>query len=136
VRKRELDKLKTILENTRQELLKNSRAMREDILVDTDDRADEIDQASVNSEHSITMRLRNREALYLKKIQDALNRIKDGSFGECINCGENIEFKRLMARPTASLCILCKEEEEKKEEISSAGLKHKSLGESFFTRVA
>ena len=61
------------------------------------------------------IRLRNREASYLKKIEFALLRIKEGNFGECEDCGDEIDVRRLEARPTTSLCIGCKEEQERGE---------------------
>ena len=52
----------------------------------------------------------------MKKIDSALERIEDGSFGECEDCGEDISMKRLLARPTAQFCISCKEEQERGED--------------------
>jgi DnaK suppressor protein len=82
------------------------------------------------------MRLCNRETLYLKKVDEALRRIEDGNFGECEECGEDIEFRRLEARPTATHCVSCKEEQERKEGLTAAGRQHKSLGQSFSRRTA
>jgi DnaK suppressor protein len=59
------------------------------------------------------MQLKNRELFTLKKINDSLRRIDDGTYGRCDTWDEYIELKRLMARPTTTLCISCKEEEEK-----------------------
>jgi DnaK suppressor protein len=74
------------------------------------------------------MRLRNREALFLRKIDEALRRIADGSFGECEECGDDIELKRLEARPTATMCVACKEEAERREHVHIDGHRPKSLG--------
>ena len=54
-----------------------------------------------------------RNALYLKRINAALNRIRSGSFGKCTECEEPIEEQRLRARPITTLCVSCKEDEEK-----------------------
>jgi DnaK suppressor protein len=59
----------------------------------------------------------SREGLYLRKIESALSRIQNGSFGQCDDCGEEIEIKRLEARPTTTSCIACKEQEEKRERL-------------------
>ncbi len=76
---------------------------------------DEIDCASAGTKKDLDIHLNNREAFYLKKVIQALNKIKEGTFGTCDRCEEEIDIKRLKARPTAGLCISCKEEEEKKE---------------------
>lgn len=92
---------------------------------------DETDQAQAETEQSIQMQLRNREQLYLKKIEEALAKIEAGTYGECESCGEPIGLKRLMARPTATMCIDCKQEEERSERHSTANFTHKSLGDVF-----
>ncbi|MGE0615392.1 MAG: TraR/DksA family transcriptional regulator [Bacteriovoracia bacterium] len=126
-----LKKFQRIFETQRSELLYNDRVIRDDFNVNTDDRLDELDQATTDVEQSMRMRLRNRETLYIKKVDEALRRIDEGTFGECESCGEDIEFRRLQARPTATLCVSCKEEEERMEIMSAAGQRHKSLGETF-----
>src|SRR3954462_2191988 len=105
--KERLKKFKRIFEAQRNSILFNDRVVREDFSVCSDDRYDEIDQATTDIEQSMRMRLRNRETLYIKKIQEALKRIENNSFGECEDCGEDIEFRRLEARPTATLCVSC-----------------------------
>lgn len=76
---------------------------------------DEVDIVSVEKENQLDFRLKARNAIYLKKVRKSLQKINDGSFGECENCGEEITHTRLLARPTADLCIHCKEAEEKTE---------------------
>lgn len=93
-----------------------------------DDLMDELDMTSSELEQSMRIRLRNREALFAKKIQEALARIKDGSFGTCEQCEEDIELRRLEARPTTTLCVNCKEEQEQREHHHIDGRKHKSVG--------
>lgn len=136
MRKDTLKKFKRIFEAQRKTLIFNDRIVREDFSVNADDRYDEIDQATTDIEQAMRMRLCNREALYLKKVDEALKRIEDGSFGECEECGEDIELRRLEARPTATLCVSCKEEQERKEVLTAAGRQHKSLGEAFSRRFA
>jgi DnaK suppressor protein len=134
--KEKLKKFKRIFDSQRQNLLFNDKIVREDFGVNSDDRYDEIDQATTDVEQSMRMRLRNRESLYIKKLEEALNRIEEGTFGECNECGEDIELRRLEARPTATLCVSCKEEEERKESISIYGRESKSMGEGFSRKYA
>ena len=91
---------------------------------------DEVDFTSFEIENQMRMRLRNRESLYLKKIEEALDRIQAGVFGLCDKCEEDIEMKRLEARPTTTLCVACKESEERSEKLHIDGHKHKSLGKT------
>ncbi len=131
-----LKRFKKIFLEQRNGILYNDRIIREDFNASSDDRFDEIDQASTDMEQSMRMRLRSREMLYLKKVDEALKRIEDGTFGLCEDCGEDIEVRRLEARPTATLCVACKEEEERRESLSASGREHKSLGEAFSRKYA
>lgn len=123
-----LMKFKTLFENEKTHLTYTKGVLSEDFQISKDDMLDETDQTSTELETSMRMRLRSREALYLKKIDEALRRISEGSFGECTSCGDEIELRRLEARPTATLCLSCKEEEERKEYLHIDGHKSKSLG--------
>jgi DnaK suppressor protein len=76
---------------------------------------DEVDIVSLEKENQMDFRLKARNALYLKKVRKSLQKIEEGTFGECENCGTEISHNRLSARPTADLCIYCKEAEEKEE---------------------
>ena len=82
-----------------------------------DDLSDEVDLASSELNQSMTLRLRDRERSLLQKIETALAKIESGTFGICDSCEEPIEIKRLEARPVATLCIQCKEAEERDEKI-------------------
>lgn len=134
--KDKLKKFRRIFEDQRRGILFADRVVREEFSVNPDERYDEVDQASLDVEQSMRMRLCNREALYLKKVEEALIRIEEGTFGECQDCGECIELKRLEARPTATLCVGCKEDEERREGATAAGRLHKSLGQEFSRRYA
>ena len=136
MRKESMKRFKKMFEAEKQKLLFNDRILREDFSVNADDRYDELDQATTDVEQSMRMRLCNRETLYLKKVDEALKRIEEGTFGECFECGEQIELKRLQARPTATHCVSCKEEQERKEIHTAMGREHKSLGEGFSRRYA
>lgn len=76
---------------------------------------DEIDVVSTEKENQMDFRLKARNAVYLKKVRKSLHKLEDGTFGECEDCGAEISLNRLMARPTADLCIHCKEAAEKEE---------------------
>ena len=136
MKKDSLKKFKKIFEAQRKNILFNDKIVREDFGVNSDDRYDELDQATTDIEQSMRMRLRNREVLYIKKVDEALERIEEGVFGLCELCEEDIELRRLEARPTATLCIGCKEEQERKEVLTASGRQHKSLGESFSRKFA
>ena len=114
--KKDLAKFKKKLMESRKQLLRSARkTLAEETILDTDDLADEIDLASSEYAQSMVFRLRDREKHLLNKIEKALERIEDGSFGICESCSEAISPKRLEARPVTTLCIRCKEEQEKIE---------------------
>jgi len=76
---------------------------------------DPTDQASVETDRNFDLRIHDRERKLIKKIDQALNRIKQGDFGICENCGANIGVNRLQARPVTTLCIDCKKAQEHEE---------------------
>lgn len=73
------------------------------------------DQASAEADTSFMFHLREREQKLLKKIDSALDMIDAGTFGICEDCGQEIDIKRLEARPVTTLCIICKTEQEEEE---------------------
>ena len=79
--------------------------------------ADIVDQASTYTEKNVEMRTVNRQIKLISKIDAAIKRIKDGTYGYCEETGEQIGLKRLMARPIATLSIGAQERHEKKEKI-------------------
>lgn len=76
---------------------------------------DAVDQASQAEEFALELRARDRERKLLRKIEGDLNRLKSGDYGYCESCGMEIGIRRLEARPTAELCIDCKQLEEQRE---------------------
>jgi DnaK suppressor protein len=74
--------------------------------------ADPNDRASTVEELSLELRIRDRERKLLKKIDDALRRIEEGTYGWCVETGEPIGLPRLLARPTATLCLEAQERHE------------------------
>ena len=82
---------------------------------------DPTDRATMESERNLTLRIRDRERKLRNKIEDALARMVDGTFGICEVCEGEIGFKRLEARPVTTLCINCKSEQEQDEEKHQVG---------------
>ena len=114
--KAQLKKFKTLLTEKRDEIIKKAKqTLEEDMALDANDLPDEMDLASSEYLQSFTFRLRGREKVFLDKIEKALAKIEDGSFGTCEECGEEISVKRLEARPETTLCIRCKEDQERIE---------------------
>lgn len=114
--KAQLKKFKTLLEEKRDEIVKKAKqTLNEEMMLDANDLPDEMDLASAEYLQSSTFRLRDRENRFLDKIQKALIKIDEGTFGNCEECGEEISLKRLEARPETNLCIRCKEDQERVE---------------------
>jgi len=121
-------RFKNLFEQQRKELVFSTALINEQFHLQKDDLLDEADLTTSELETSMRLRLRSREALFVKKLDQALARIKQGTFGDCETCGEDIEIRRLEARPTATLCVGCKEDEEKREHLHIDGHKSKSFG--------
>jgi DnaK suppressor protein len=116
MKKKELDAIKQRLVEDKERIIRNALSTRSDIQdPNLDDLNDEVDIASSEINYSLNLRLRDREALLLSKIDKTLKRIEDEDFGLCELCGDEIGIKRMLARPVATLCIRCKEEQEKVE---------------------
>ena len=77
---------------------------------------DSVDLVTVEREKLLTLKLQGRDTFYLRKVRQALTRVEDGSFGVCEECGDDINEARLNARPTATMCVHCKEEQERSED--------------------
>ncbi len=76
---------------------------------------DPTDQASMETDRNFDLRIKDRERKLIKKIDQAIERIREGEFGECDACGGDISLKRLQARPVTTLCIECKTAQEQEE---------------------
>ena len=100
------------------ELVKtNNKALYNSSLDDNSASADIVDQASSYTEKNVEMRAINRQIKLISKIDAALKRIEDGTYGYCKETGEPISLKRLMARPVATLSITAQEKHEKEEKV-------------------
>lgn len=95
-----------------------------------DELMDPLDEASINIQVADSLRYRNRDNFYLKKINKSLRKIEEGTLGICEDCGVEISVERLTARPTAELCITCKEEAEMGEKNNFFQKRSKSLGKT------
>mgnify|MGYP001165467344 CR=1 FL=1 len=109
--KRKLQDWKTELKRTSNEAIYNSS------LDDNSTSADIVDQASSYTEKNVELRAINRQIKLISKIDSALKRIEDGTYGFCAETGEPIGLKRLIARPVATLCIAAQEKHEKEEKV-------------------
>lgn len=109
--------LKANLLDKRQRVMAQVQAAARSETADALRVADEMDLASVGYEQAFEFRLRDREAVLIKKIDKALERIDEDEYDECENCGSPIGYQRLLARPEARFCIDCKEEQEKVEKM-------------------
>ena len=116
LKKSDLKRFKKILEEKREALVTAAReSLQQDMTLDTNDLPDEMDLASSEYLQSFEFRLRGREKSLLSKLDLALKKITDGTFGICEICEEPIGKKRLEARPETTLCIKCKEDQEREE---------------------
>ena len=109
--KRKLQDWKIDLKRTSNEAIYNSS------LDDNSTSADIVDQASSYTEKNVELRAINRQIKLISKIDSALKRIEDGTYGFCAETGEPIGLKRLIARPVATLCIAAQEKHEKEEKV-------------------
>ncbi len=109
--KKKLLDWKTELKRSSNEAIFNSS------LDDNSTSADIIDQASSYTEKNVELRAINRQIKLISKIDSALKRIQDGTYGYCEETGEQIGLKRLVARPVATLCISAQEKHEKDEKV-------------------
>lgn len=106
---------KALLLVTRREILERQARLRDELSASADSFADVNDRATAEEERGIAMRLRERENLLLGKVEDSLRRIADGSYGYCEKTGDAIGIPRLLARPTATVCIDVKGRDERAE---------------------
>ena len=110
-----LDSFQKKLVGKRDDILKEAERTLAELTDHSGNIPDPNDRASAESGRNFELRIRQREQKLLSKIEEALQRIDDGDFGECDSCGELIGLKRLEARPVTTLCIECKTTQETKE---------------------
>jgi DnaK suppressor protein len=107
---------KDMLRKQRQDLLDNA-TMTIGTLREGEAEADPNDRATLEEEHSIELRIRDRERKLLPRVEAALKRIEDGAYGYCEETGDPIGLRRLLARPTATYSIEAQERHESRQRI-------------------
>ena len=116
VDKKKVEHFKELLLKQRQQILNVGLLNKSDDLhVSEEDLSDETDLASSLIQQQLSCTIRDREFAKLRRIDMALEKISDGSYGHCEDCEEEISFKRLENQPWAELCITHAEEKEREE---------------------
>ncbi len=114
--KKKLDHFKTLLLKHRQQILNGGMVTRsEDLHISEEDLSDESDLATSMIQQQLSCTMRDRELLKLRRIDMALEKVEDGTYGHCEDCDEEIGMKRLENQPWAELCIVHAEEKEREE---------------------
>ena len=113
--KKQLELFRKQLLQKQQEILTDAGKTMSEMTDQTTNVPDPNDRATLESGRSFELRIRDRERRLLTKIDEAIGRIDEGSYGVCEDCGEEIGLKRLEARPVTTLCIDCKTIQETRE---------------------
>ena len=123
MKKKDLDRFKVILTEEKAKILKHLADLSQTSEVDmeTSMSGDSADIASVEMNQASNYKIGKRETTLLKKIDKALGKIEEKTYGQCESCGEDIAIARLEARPVAELCIDCKTEQESEERRYHSG---------------
>lgn len=99
------------------EILRESRETLEMLIAENSNLADLADRASSETDRSIELRARDRQRKLISKIDSALERIEEGTYGYCEETGEPISLKRLDARPIATMSLEAQERHERREKV-------------------
>jgi DnaK suppressor protein len=111
----QLDHFRTILNSWKRDLMEEVDRTMSHMKDEAANPPDPNDRATLESEFALELRTRDRERKLIRKIEEALSRIEDGSYGYCNETGEPIGVKRLEARPVATLCLEAQERRERRE---------------------
>ena len=114
---KQLDFFRSRLEQQKNDLLENAGETTEHLREDTSIVPDPADRATIEEEHALELRTRDRERKLLKKISQSLSRIESGDYGFCDETGEPIGLGRLLARPTATLSLEAQQRREMKQKM-------------------
>ena len=114
---KQLDFFRARLEQQKADLLSSAGETTEHLREDTSIVPDPVDRATIEEEHALELRTRDRERKLLKKIAQALARLDTGDYGYCDETGEPIGLQRLMARPTATLSLEAQQRREMKQRM-------------------
>jgi len=115
MRARELNSFRKLLNERRQELMTEASRTVDGMGENREQFPDPTDRASLEGNRNLMLRIRDRERKLITKIDEALGRIEDGSYGKCEECDQDIGIERLRARPVTTLCIDCKSLQEAQE---------------------
>jgi DnaK suppressor protein len=105
----------------RDELLEDYHETRDHLVSSERLAGDEVDLTAGEADRALELRLRDRERKLITKIDEALERIADGTYGYCVETGKPIGLARLEARPVTSLCIEAQEARENREALRGRG---------------
>ncbi|PTS81648.1 MULTISPECIES: RNA polymerase-binding protein DksA [unclassified Caulobacter] len=114
---RQLEYFKGKLNEWKEEILRESRETVAHLQKETENHADLADRASSETDRALELRTRDRQRKLISKIDQALRRVEDGSYGYCEETGEPIGLARLEARPTATLSLEAQERHERRERV-------------------
>jgi DnaK suppressor protein len=114
---RQLEYFKQKLLNWKEDILRESRETLSHLQTDTENHPDIADRASSETDRALELRTRDRQRKLISKIDEAMRRIEDGSYGYCEETGEPIGVARLDARPIATLSLEAQERHERRERV-------------------
>ena len=114
---RQLEYFKQKLLNWKEDILRESRETLSHLQSETENHPDLADRASSETDRALELRTRDRQRKLISKIDEALRRIEDGSYGYCEETGEPIGVARLDARPIATLSLEAQERHERRERV-------------------
>jgi DnaK suppressor protein len=115
--KKKLQYFKKILTQQLEALQNKNRQTRVTTLAESEQIPDFTDQATLESDIDMNIHIKERDSKLIIKIKQALERIEEGTFGICDQCGEEISEARMEARPVTTECIDCKREQENLERL-------------------
>ena len=114
---RQLEYFRRKLLNWKEDILKESRETLGHLQTETENHPDLADRASSETDRALELRTRDRQRKLISKIEEAIRRIEDGSYGYCEETGEPITLARLEARPIATLSLEAQERHERRERV-------------------
>jgi len=116
MREAELQQIKVRLEEMQAEIVGESEETVHGMQEESTLYPDPNDRASLETEHINNLRIRDRERKLLGKVEEALERVENNTFGYCEECGNEIGKERLLIRPVPTFCVVCKEYQEAAED--------------------
>jgi DnaK suppressor protein len=115
--KEQLGYFKNLLSERLEVLISEATKTMADMTDEKETFPDPTDRASLETDRNFLLRIRDRERRLILKIREAINRIENGTYGICEECGEDISKQRLEVRPVTTLCIECKKVQEAEEKV-------------------